>query len=87
MPIYEFECPDCEVRFESLSPLGTETAPCPDCGRDDCGRVMSQINPITRQPTPGQKRRMEDKRGIDRDGARTRWKQTMSKARERKKGS
>ena len=32
MPIYEYECPGCGARFESLQKIGEETAPCPRCG-------------------------------------------------------
>jgi len=41
---------------------------------------------LSRQPTPNQQRKMEDRRGTNRDGARQRWGQTLSKARERKPG-
>ena len=32
MPIYEFRCPSCGARFESLVPAGTTAAECPECG-------------------------------------------------------
>jgi hypothetical protein len=40
---------------------------------------------LSRQPTPNQQRRMEDKRGTKRDGARTRFKQTLARNRGKKK--
>ena len=42
---------------------------------------------LSRQPTAAQKRRMEDRRGIDRDGARRRFKRDLARNRERKPGS
>lgn len=47
---------------------------------------MSMFGVTTRQLTPNQRRRLEDKRGTDRDGARTRWKQTMKSARDKRGG-
>ncbi len=32
MPIYEYVCPQCNVRFDRLQPAGTSHAECPDCG-------------------------------------------------------
>jgi putative FmdB family regulatory protein len=36
MPIYEYLCPDCELKFELLRPLSRagEGASCPVCQRD-----------------------------------------------------
>ena len=31
MPIYEFQCPPCDVRFEALMPTGTGVNVCPEC--------------------------------------------------------
>lgn len=87
MPMYEFDCPECERRFESLSAAGTESAECPECGHAECPRVISAFNPIHRRMTANQRRRLEDKRGTDRGGARERWGKTMDKRRERKQGS
>lgn len=85
MPIYEFECGECGERFEGLVPAGTEQAACPACGAAGAPRRLSSFAP-TRQPTPAQKRRIEDRRGIDRDGARERFKAGLAKHRERKPG-
>ena len=85
MPIYEFECAACGERFEELSAAGTESATCPACGAEGAERRLSSFG-LSRQPTPNQRRRMEDKRGTNRDGARTRFKDSMSKARERRSG-
>lgn len=32
MPIYEYVCPECKVKFDRLQPAGTSHAECPDCG-------------------------------------------------------
>ncbi len=32
MPIYEYVCPECRVRFDRLQPVGVSYAECPDCG-------------------------------------------------------
>ena len=61
---------------------GTETATCPDCGTEGAERRLSTFG-LTRQPTPGQRRRMEDKRGTNRDGARQRFQKTLDTGRAR----
>ncbi len=80
MPIYEFECDECGERFEGLVAAGTELAPCRACGAPGARRVFSSFA-YGRQPTANQRRRMEDKRGTDRDGARQRFKQSLARAR------
>jgi putative FmdB family regulatory protein len=89
VPIYEFECRSCGHRFEELvgSHVGVETADvrCPECGAADPARLMSsEYAPISRQPTPNQRRRLEDKRGVDRGGAKERFKR--QRAAERRRG-
>jgi putative FmdB family regulatory protein len=79
VPIYEFECRSCGHRFEELvgSHVGLEAADvrCPDCGKGEAERLPSSgYAPIHRQMTPSQRRRLEDKRGIDRGGAKERFK-------------
>jgi putative FmdB family regulatory protein len=78
VPIYEFECRSCGQRFEELvgSHVGQKTAEvrCPECGAADAERVLaSSYAPINRQMTPNQKRRLEGERGIDRGGAKERF--------------
>jgi putative FmdB family regulatory protein len=41
MPIYEFRCSACEVRFEALVPPGTEAHECRECGAAGAPRVPS----------------------------------------------
>jgi putative FmdB family regulatory protein len=85
VPIYEFECAACGERFEELTAAGTEAATCPACGVEGAQRRLSSFG-LTRQPTPAQRRRMEDRRGTNRDGARQRFKADMAKRRERGRG-
>lgn len=42
MPIYEFECPKCECRFEKLVfPNDDEKPQCPTCCTEEVRRVVS----------------------------------------------
>ncbi len=41
MPIYEFECSGCQVRFEKLVFRGDEAVCCDTCGSAEVQRVMS----------------------------------------------
>lgn len=80
VPIYEFECGSCGARFERLVEAGTAAAECSECGEEGAERCYSQFG-VSRQLTPAQRRRLEDKRGIDRGGARARWQQRLDRAR------
>jgi putative FmdB family regulatory protein len=78
VPIYEFVCESCGHRFEELvgSHVGrhAEDVTCPECDSEKVERqVPSSYAPLHRQLTPNQKRRLEDKRGTDRGGARERF--------------
>ena len=80
MPIYEFRCEACDHRFEELVGshvgVGEEDVRCPECGSDRVERqISSSYAPIHRQMTPNQRRRLEQKRGTDRGGAKERFKQ------------
>lgn len=86
MPIYEWECAECGERFEELASVGAESATCPACATEGAERRLSSFG-LTRQPTANQRRRMEDKRGTNRDGARQRFKADLARRRERKPGS
>jgi putative FmdB family regulatory protein len=79
VPIYEFECRSCGHRFEELvgSHVGLQSADvrCPECGKAEPERLLSSgYAPIHRQLTPTQRSRLEDKRGVDRGGAKERFK-------------
>lgn len=44
MPIYEFQCPECEHRFSVLVRRVTAvTPPCPECGQVKTERLISQV--------------------------------------------
>lgn len=81
MPIYEFDCSACGARFERLVAAGTERVACTECGAEDATRLLSRFAAPVRQMTASQRRRAEDKRGTDRDGARGRFKQSLARAR------
>ena len=84
MPIYEFECGECGERFEELTSVGTDSARCPACGAAGAERRFSTFG-LSQGLTPNQQRRMEERRGIDRDGARQRFKGNLARSRERGK--
>ncbi len=78
MPIYEFACESCGHRFEELvgSHVGLDASDvaCPECGSAEVERqVSTSYAPLQRQMTPNQRRRLEDKRGVDRGGAKERF--------------
>ena len=94
MPVYEFVCESCGHRFEELvgSHVGREAADvaCPECGSAKVERQLSTYSSPQHQLTPNQKRRLEDKRGIDRGGAKERFKQQRAverSAARRRRGS
>lgn len=61
MPIYEFECEGCGVRFEEL--VGAEaTAACPACGEQRARRLYSTVSPPGRQPRGAAVRADESRR-------------------------
>jgi putative FmdB family regulatory protein len=89
VPIYEFTCQSCGHRFEELvgSHVGLEAGDvaCPDCSSAEVERqVSTSYAPLQHQMTPNQRRRLEDKRGTNRDGAKERFKQ--QRAAERRGG-
>ncbi|NLT35529.1 MAG: zinc ribbon domain-containing protein [Gaiellales bacterium] len=45
MPIYEYQCPGCSLRFEELVSLSAAGRPqrCPHCGCSDSRRVLSSF--------------------------------------------
>jgi putative FmdB family regulatory protein len=86
MPIYEFSCTACGKEFEELvgSHVGKQEADvrCPECGSKELKRsATSGHAPVPRQMTPNQQRRLEQKRGTDRGGAKERFKQQRSRER------
>lgn len=90
VPLYEFACRSCGRRFEELvgSHVGVEEAgvSCPQCGAAGPERLISPVSPPGQGLTPGQKRRLEDKRGTDRGGARERFGKQRDAERSQAKG-
>jgi putative FmdB family regulatory protein len=89
VPIYEFDCQACGHRFEELvgAHVGLDAADvvCPECGAAKVERRTStSYAPPRHQMTPNQRRRVEDKRGTKRGGAKERFKQ--QRAAERRGG-
>ena len=58
MPIYEYECRECQNRFELLV-LGSTTPKCPECEAADLERLMS-LSAVSSDGT--RKRNLEDGR-------------------------
>jgi len=68
MPIYEFECEECGVRFEELVAAGAAAA-CPACGAERVRRLYSSVSPPGRQPR-GAAVRSDESRRRERESAR-----------------
>ena len=41
MPIYEYECPECQHRFELLVKLDAKPPECPECGHTPTEKAVS----------------------------------------------
>ena len=43
MPIYDYECPKCNHKFEHITLRASEKGPegCPECGNNELLRIMS----------------------------------------------
>lgn len=62
MPVYEFECEQCGVRFEELVPSETASLACPECGSARTKRLLSPVSPSGRQARGAQVRSDESRR-------------------------
>lgn len=69
MPIYEFECEQCGVRFEELVAADAGAPPCEACGSARTRRLISNVSPPGRQPRGAAVRSDESRRG-EREAAR-----------------
>jgi putative FmdB family regulatory protein len=69
MPIYEFECEECGMRFEELVAASAKSAACPACAARKTRRLLSSVSPPGRQPRGAKVRSGEAKRG-EREAAR-----------------
>jgi putative FmdB family regulatory protein len=87
VPVYEFVCRKCSHRFEELvgSHIGVDEAAvvCPECRAEGPERLVSSYAPLQHRMTAGQKRRLEDKRGTDRGGAKERFRKQRAAERAR----
>jgi putative FmdB family regulatory protein len=85
--LYEFVCRSCGDRFEELvgPHVGRDQASvvCPRCGANDPERLVSSYSPLQNRLTDAQKRRLEAKRGIDRGGAKERFRKQRAAERAR----
>jgi putative FmdB family regulatory protein len=52
MPIYEFVCRECGVRFEKIVPLNTETSSCQKCESNNVEKVLSTFAVQTQHYSP-----------------------------------
>jgi putative FmdB family regulatory protein len=50
MPVYEFECEECDERFEELTASDTRSLECPRCASNRTRRLLSPVSPAGRQP-------------------------------------
>lgn len=70
MPIYEFECAACRMRFEELVTVQADSPACPECGAARTRRLLSPVSPAGRQPRGTGVRSDESRRG-EREAARS----------------
>lgn len=49
MPIYEYQCQQCDASFEMMRKMAQadESAPCPKCTSGKTRRLVSRVNAIT----------------------------------------
>ncbi len=48
MPVYEYHCPDCSIKFEKLTSLSRahEQPPCPNCHGGNSEKLLSSFASI-----------------------------------------
>jgi len=72
VPIYEFECEECAIRFEELVDPDDAPPPCPRCGSRRVRRLLSTVSPPGRQPRGAAVRSDESRRSEREAGHRER---------------
>jgi putative FmdB family regulatory protein len=55
MPIYEYKCPQCGVKFDILRGISStnEDIKCPKCGAEKPQRILSVVCGSSRGPSKG----------------------------------
>jgi putative FmdB family regulatory protein len=87
MPMYDFDCDACGERFEALVSTDTHTTECPLCGSGETRRIISTFGtPWRFVKTPGAARQQEVRNAKLHSDTKARFKDTMRKVREAKKG-
>jgi putative FmdB family regulatory protein len=66
VPLYDFECQRCWIRFEALVPAGT-LGVCPECGAPEARRLLSPVAPPSRIGLRGRAARESDARRAERE--------------------
>lgn len=51
MPLYTYECKECEDRFESFHSMNEELKNCEKCNKDSLHRIPQLLNSYTKQKT------------------------------------
>jgi putative FmdB family regulatory protein len=48
MPLYEYQCSNCEIKFDALRAMSSADAPiaCPQCGGENTHRMISLFSAI-----------------------------------------
>ena len=69
VPIYEFECEQCGVRFEELVAADASAVACAACGSERTRRLLSTVSPPGRQPR-GAAVRSDESRRREKEAAR-----------------
>jgi putative FmdB family regulatory protein len=89
--IYEYSCRGCGQRFEELvgPHVGkpADDVRCPACGGEDLERLVSGYASLHRQQTPAERRRLEERRRVDRAARKSGFKRRRAAARARERGS
>jgi putative FmdB family regulatory protein len=79
MPIYEFECEECGIRFDELIAAESAPPPCPRCSSVRVMRLFSSVAPPGRQPRGPGVRSDESRRGEREAGHRERLARDLAK--------